>query len=242
MKTKYSEQQQSQIINMYHVNSYTIKKIINSVDFTISNKTIFKILKENNIPLLRRKGMKHQLIGKTFGYLNVTHMEYTKKSEKYNEWMAMCNCRCGNNNVDVRPYDLLKGNTRSCGCLKTQYLSLKGKNNPNYTGYEDISGQYWSLFKKQANKRGYLIDIDIKFMWELFIKQNKKCALSGLPLKFGLSNGKKHETTASLDRIDSKLDYLKDNVQWVHKDINFMKRSYNQDYFINLCELIANNN
>jgi len=48
--------------------------------------------------------------------------------------------------------------------------------------------------------------------------------------------------TASLDRIDSKLDYRKTNVQWVHKDINMMKRVLKQDYFIKLCTDVADNN
>lgn len=46
--------------------------------------------------------------------------------------------------------------------------------------------------------------------------------------------------TASLDRIDSSKPYIIDNIQWVHKDINFMKRTYSHDYFIKLCKLVAN--
>jgi hypothetical protein len=49
------------------------------------------------------------------------------------------------------------------------------------------------------------------------------------------------EHTASLDRIDSSKGYCEDNVQWVHKDINRMKNTFDQDYFISLCKLIAEN-
>ena len=45
--------------------------------------------------------------------------------------------------------------------------------------------------------------------------------------------------TASLDRIDSSLGYVKNNVQWVHKDINKMKQELNENYFKNLCKIIA---
>ena len=44
----------------------------------------------------------------------------------------------------------------------------------------------------------------------------------------------------SLDRIDSNNGYVEGNVQWVHKDVNMMKKDYNQEYFINICKLITN--
>ena len=75
--------------------------------------------------------------------------------------------------------------------------------------------------------------------WELFEKQNRKCALSGLLLNFPKDRNT-HGGTASLDRIDSNGNYTLDNVQWVHKDINRLKNSFDQDYFINLCKLVSN--
>ena len=49
-------------------------------------------------------------------------------------------------------------------------------------------------------------------------------------------------TTASLDRIDSKKGYIKGNLQWVHKDLNIMKNSYPNQYFIEMCKKVANAN
>ena len=48
--------------------------------------------------------------------------------------------------------------------------------------------------------------------------------------------------TASLDRIDSNLGYVKGNVQWVHKHINVMKNIFNQDMFIFLCNQVTKTN
>jgi len=56
--------------------------------------------------------------------------------------------------------------------------------------------------------------------------------LSGLDISF---TGK----TASLDRIDNEKGYVEGNVQWVHKDINNMKHTYPNDYFVNLCQQVA---
>jgi len=78
----------------------------------------------------------------------------------------------------------------------------------------------------------------------LFLQQNRKCALSGLELKFANSakEQRNHKgTTASLDRICSSKGYVAGNVQWVHKDVNFMKQHYPQDYFVELCGKITKN-
>ena len=75
----------------------------------------------------------------------------------------------------------------------------------------------------------------------MFLKQDKKCALTGYPLHFG-RNRNTPETNASLDRIDSSKGYKENNVQWVLKDINRMKWQYNTDYFVKLCKLVAKHN
>ena len=70
----------------------------------------------------------------------------------------------------------------------------------------------------------------------MYIKQDKKCALTGVPISF-----EKTELgySASIDRIDSKKEYDLDNVQLVHKDVNLMKNRFDQDYFISMCKLVA---
>jgi hypothetical protein len=75
---------------------------------------------------------------------------------------------------------------------------------------------------------------------ELLIeKQNKKCALSGLELKFPEFGEKATKQTASLDRINSDLGYVKSNIQWLHKDVNKIKWELSQIRFIELCKLIT---
>jgi len=85
------------------------------------------------------------------------------------------------------------------------------------------------------------------FLWSLFLKQNKKCALSGLdiilnPQWSNQNNGRKTKVvqTASIDRKDSKKNYTTDNIQWVHKDINKMKGMLSDKEFINFCKTVSN--
>ena len=75
-------------------------------------------------------------------------------------------------------------------------------------------------------------------MQELWEKQEGKCKLSGVDLIYKL--GKYHNgQTCSLDRIDSSKGYIEGNVQCVHKIVNFMKITLNNEEFIEWCHKIV---
>ena len=78
-------------------------------------------------------------------------------------------------------------------------------------------------------------------VYDLWVKQGKKCALSGIPIDFENSspNIKNYRCSASLDRIDSEKGYIVGNIQLLYKDINRMKSDFNEEYFIQMCKLIA---
>lgn len=81
-------------------------------------------------------------------------------------------------------------------------------------------------------------------MWDLYIKQNKKCAISGMDIAFA-RNMKLVEqgyTTASIDRKNSNIGYTEDNVQWVHKDINLMKQKMTNEKLLKYCKIIVEYN
>jgi hypothetical protein len=79
--------------------------------------------------------------------------------------------------------------------------------------------------------------VEDDYIWELFLKQDRKCALSGLPIEFGTKG--RELGTASLDRIDSTKGYTPENVQWLHKDINQMKMDLTEQKFIDLCKKVC---
>ena len=88
--------------------------------------------------------------------------------------------------------------------------------------------------------RGLPFDISLKEAWELFLAQNRKCALTGwdLSLRETKTRGPSAES-ASLDRIDNNKGYTKDNVQWLHKDVNWMKGRFTQNRFLEICQTVA---
>lgn len=182
---------------------------------------------------------KDDLTGRTFGYLTVIKMAITEKS-KGGRWRAICSCRnCGNQEYDADPQAIKNSLTTSCGCRRDQYEKISGKNNKNFNGYEEIRGQEWWKLRNRAKKRGQEFSVTIESAWRLYLKQEKKCAITGLPIRFGVVAKTRKETTASLDRINPNLGYIDGNVQWVHKDVNVMKNMFNQRYFIEVCKMVA---
>jgi len=140
----------------------------------------------------------------------------------------ICECVCGNLIERTANQISRRDGVRNCGCKKNPRPN-------NFKGYEQITGTYWARIQKQAKDRNYVFEITMQDVWNLYIKQNKKCALSGLEIDF-------HNRTASIDRINNSIGYKTSNIQIVHKDINHMKANFMQDYFINLCKKIIQNN
>jgi hypothetical protein len=80
-----------------------------------------------------------------------------------------------------------------------------------------------------------------EYLWNLFVLQSEKCALSGIDLTLpeNYRPGWVRKHNLSLDRIDSSLGYIVGNVQWVCKDVNFMKQQLSEEHFISMCKLIV---
>ena len=104
-----------------------------------------------------------------------------------------------------------------------------------WTGHEEIAGAFWNRTQKGAKKRNISFDIKIEDAWDLFLKQDKKCALTGVELQMWVGY-KENRQTASIDRIDSTKGYTLDNIQWVHKRINIMKSNMTEDEFYEWCK------
>lgn len=119
----------------------------------------------------------------------------------------------------------------------TRYKSCGCKRKKVWKGFGDISGEHFSRIRKNARDRKLEFKITVQDIWEIFIKQNKKCALTNVMLKFG-NNRLGEETTASLDRIDSSKGYTIDNIQWLHKKVNFMKQQFVESEFVLWCEKV----
>jgi len=151
----------------------------------------------------------------------------------WNRVMWLCECDCGNQSK-IRQTWLLVERIKKC-----KYCFNMSSNNCNWSGCGQLSGTCWKRIKNNAKRKSrslpFLIEID--YAWELYEKQNGKCALTGLDIPF--PNKVEDGDFPSLDRIDSNMGYIKGNVQWVHKHINVMKWNHEQEYFKQLCKLVV---
>lgn len=87
---------------------------------------------------------------------------------------------------------------------------------------------------KAAIHRGIEWKLTASYLEELYKKQTGLCALSGLPMSLDYG---KH--SISIDRIDSAQGYLEGNVQFVIKEVNFMKQDLQLETFKHYCKLIG---
>lgn len=99
---------------------------------------------------------------------------------------------------------------------------------------------YYSDVKSDAKQRGIEFNLSKEYLWELYLKQNKKCQLTGLEINLNYSE-KNNTQTASLDRINSFLGYTESNVQWVHRKANFIKMKLTQDELVEICRKVVEN-
>ncbi len=143
-----------------------------------------------------------------------------------------CVCECGTVKY-VMYQSLVNGFSKQC--RKCGYKSMRSKDN--------ILQTHWSKYVRGAKTRNLDFDITREEAFNMLVQQNYECALSGLRICLPASavDYANSKYTASLDRIDSAKGYHKDNVQWVHKMVNFMKNRLDNITFWAICYSARNN-
>lgn len=177
------------------------------------------------------------LTGQRFGKLLVVSYvgQMPCGGQKKTTWRCVCDC---GGTTDCHAGNLKLGGAKSCGCSHKRHNSIS----PNWIGHEGLSGSFYSQIRNGALSRGLTFNVSMQFLWDMFLMQGEKCALSGVPISLSKAPRRSKElvNTASLDRISSLDGYENSNVQWVHKDVNLMKNKFDQPYFVEMCKRIAN--
>lgn len=151
------------------------------------------------------------------------------KGKNNHTYKYKCRCSCGTEQ-EVDCYNLEKGISQRC--YSCSMKNRTGENNTAWTGYKEIPGRFFYRLKKGAKNRQIVFDITIENVYESFVEAGGVCALTGVPISID-------EGTASIDRVVSSKGYTKENIQWVHKDVNIMKNKFDQQYFVSMCKKVA---
>ena len=192
-------------------------------------------------------------LGATFGDFTVISDDAIISKDQKVKYKVECSC---GHQQFIRAYFIESGRQTSCkSCSSKRAFNkalLEGKMvgfiKPKHEGVGDFTKTVYSYFKNNGKRRSipWSKELTIEFLYELLLKQDRKCALTGVNIELTEkrkdSNINFSKMTASLDRIDSDIGYTPTNIQWVHKDINRLKWAFKQDYFIELCKRVANNN
>jgi len=171
-------------------------------------------------------------VGHKFGSWELLDAEPVKIKKGSNYYYCY-KVRCGCGIEEKRDCSQLT-NGMSKRCYPCSVKESKfGEDNPFWTGYGLISGKRFYRIKKGAEQRNIPFELDIQTLNERLKQNGFTCSLSGVEL---------NKETWSLDRIDSQKGYTLDNIQYVHKDINRMKNKYSENYFIEMCKKVSENN
>ena len=102
----------------------------------------------------------------------------------------------------------------------------------------DIESRLRNLRTKAKQRHNKEFTIQESDMLDTWGKQNGLCAYTKLPLVATANQF----NTISLDRIDSSIGYVPDNIQFVCAAVNKMKQEYSEEMFILFCHLVTHNN
>lgn len=180
------------------------------------------------------KKQSNEQIGKTYGTFTIIAYGGLTLSRSH-RWL--CRCQCGKEQYFLSCALFRKGKRKATQCKlcynKARELSQQTQ--------DEIPNRFWKRFCDQAARRNIEINLSKEELFELYLAQNKRCALTGEKLVFTKFRANFNRyTNASIDRIDSSKPYAQGNVQWVHKKVNLMKGSLSQLEFLTWCQRVVN--
>lgn len=223
-----------------YINNIPLKDICTK--YKIGKKKLHTLLLNNGVDLRPNKSKlkefpyyKNQIIDG----IEILDNDYFFDGER---WTIRFKCRCGS--IDFkRPSFIGRENTFTF-CNKCSKKNKYPENRKRKDMRESfgINCSWITCIKENLNRgsfRDRILDFNIteEDLYNRLITQNSKCALTGEELK--VLNFFKKESNASVDRIDSKKGYVKDNIQWVLKEVNKMKNNFSQEEFIRICNKVS---
>lgn len=176
-------------------------------------------------------GTKHELkdlTGQTFGRLTVLSLHGT--SHGHAVWNCVCTC---GKTLNVMRGSLLKGATKSCGCLRKdllpEFASKGGKAIAKHGDYSTRLYRVWSGMKARCN---YTKHSDYPNYGGRGIKVCSEWQDFKVFKEWSMANGydpKAPYGECTIDRVDNDKGYSPDNCRWVAMRIQNENRRNNKE-------------
>ncbi len=165
------------------------------------------------------------LTGQRFNRLVVLSETVGRTARK--SWWCLCDC---GKELEVTTSSLRSGNTKSCGCLHIEKVSL-----PEGTA---ALNELLSIYRRNAANREIFFDLTDTEMVFLF-KQN--CYWCGAEPNTVMKSRKSCYVYNGIDRVDNRRGYEISNVVPCCKVCNVAKQAHTEKEFIDWVQRLYNN-
>lgn len=182
--------------------------------------------------------------------LNNTCKECRSKNRKKLDFSRTLNDKkCLSCNIILSPENFSSDKTSSDGLQTYCKECHKQKTYQHLSNFDPYMRNLFRNLKNNALKRNIEVEIILDDLYDIYKQQNGLCAYSGIKMthnKIPTEEIKdfRSQTTnpynISVDRIDSKLKYTKENIQLVTVSVNHMKWNLEEQIFLDMCNMISN--
>tara|TARA_Y100001968_G_C19339060_1_gene708468 strand:+ start:590 stop:1129 length:540 start_codon:yes stop_codon:yes gene_type:complete len=152
-------------------------------------------------------------IGQTYYRLTAIKLSPEKSG---GQLIWLCRCSCGNPNL----HPVASGNwgkIQSCGCLRNE-ATIRRNFRHGHSFRGKVSHQYFLLMKAKERARKCKVPLEIDHN-DIIIP--RKCPILGINLT--RSKQQQTDSSATIDRIDPKVGYVKGNIWVISQRANRIK-------------------
>lgn len=155
---------------------------------------------------------------------------FTKVKKEYDRWVRLgrnefyCNRKCFGKYVSPRNAQTEKAIAwrRSAAWKEWQQKNAERQRN---------SADPFRVYMKLMKNHKQDVEVDLPYLKELWQQQGGRCVYSDLEMQHPTWVATNSFSTASIDRIDPAQGYIKGNVQFIIRALNWAKNSYTDSDF-----------